>query len=207
MRRDDDRDAVSPPETLHELEDLRLAFGIKTVGRFIEKNDLRVVNNRLSQLQPLLHPGRVGIDLAITLLAHADEVEHLVRALAGDLKGQPAQLRAIGDVLAPRHARDMAILLRSITDALADIAAFMSDFAAKQLGRAGSDRLKLEQAFHERALSCPVRAEQPDRSRRELQIHSIQCPLPPKDLAEGVSFDHQRQRHDAPHFVWRGRFE
>ena len=134
------------------------------------------MDNGLRQLKPLPHASRVGVGLPVTLLSHADEIEHLMRALPRGLEGQTAQLRAIGDILAAGHAGDVAILFGSIADAFSDLAAFASDLAPEQLGGAGRDGLKLEQALHESALAGAVGAQQPDRPRRDRQVHSVQRP-------------------------------
>src|ERR1017187_8738872 len=102
MRRDDYANAVNFPQALDQIEDLRLAFGVQPVRGFIQENDFRVVDDGLRQLEPLPHAGRVGVGFPVTLLPHADEIEHLMGALPRGLEGQTAQLRAIGDILAAR---------------------------------------------------------------------------------------------------------
>ena len=88
-----------------------------------------------ASLSALLHAGRVGVNFPVTLLAHADEIEHLMGALPGGLEGQTAQLGAISDIFAAGHAGDVAILFRGIADAFADLAAFASDLAARAIWR------------------------------------------------------------------------
>src|SRR5262249_15907438 len=107
----DHGDAVSGPQALHQLQDLLLALPIEAICRLIEKDDFGVMNDRLSQLEPLLHAGRVSVDLAIALLAHSNEIEHLMGPLARILERQATELRTIGDVLAAHHSRDVTILL------------------------------------------------------------------------------------------------
>ena len=146
---------------MDQLENLFLAFGIQAIGRLVEKDNLRVVDDRLGQLEPLLHPGRVGVDLPVALLAHANKIEQLMRPLPRGLERKPAQLRAIGHVLAADHAGDVAILFRRVAHPLADLAALAAHFATEQLGRAGADGLKLKQAFHEGALPAPLGPSSP----------------------------------------------
>ena len=90
------------------------------------------MNNRLRQLQPLLHPRRIRVNLPIALLAHADEIEHLMRSLPGGLERQPAQLRAVSHVFAAHHPRDVAILLWRVAHSLANVPALMSNLAPQQ---------------------------------------------------------------------------
>src|SRR5207247_928982 len=139
--------------------------------------DFRIMHDCLSQFEALFHPSRIGIDFAIPLLAHADKVEHLMRPLARHLKWQPAQLRAVGHILAAHHPWNVAILLRRIANALADFTALAPDLPSQQLSRAGSDWLQLEQTLHEGALACAIGTQQPDSSGRYLQIDAIQCSL------------------------------
>ena len=105
-----------------------------------------------------------------------------MRALAGRLEGQAGQLRAIGDIFAAGHAGDMAILLRGVADALADLAALAADLAAQQPGRAGGDGLKLEQALHEGGFARAVGTEQPDGAAPTLTDTPSNARCRPKTL-------------------------
>src|SRR5512140_2368972 len=53
VRGEDYGDAVVRPEALDEVEDLFLSFGVEAVGRLVEEDDFRVMNNRLGELEPL----------------------------------------------------------------------------------------------------------------------------------------------------------
>ena len=55
------------------------------------------MDQRLGELDPLLHPGRVRIDLAITHLTEPDVKEHLVCALHRIGGRKSGELAAIGD--------------------------------------------------------------------------------------------------------------
>src|ERR1035437_2638687 len=52
---------------------------IQPVRRFIQKNNFRIMHNRLCQFQPLLHSGRVRVHLPIALLTHSHKIQHLDR--------------------------------------------------------------------------------------------------------------------------------
>jgi hypothetical protein len=108
-------------------------------------------------------------------------------------------MERVGDILAAGHAGDVAILFGSIADAFAYLAAFASDLAPEQFGGAGSDGLKLEQALHEGALAGAVGAQQPDRPRRDRQVHPIQRALRPEDFRQGLRFNDRRGRHIQAH--------
>ena len=126
---------------MHEIEDLRLPLGIEAVGRLVEKDNVRIVHDRLCQLHALAHPGRVGVDLAITLLAHAHKIEHLVGPLPRGLKGKAAKFGAIGDVLAADHAGNVAILFGGVADPHANLPPFRAHLASKQPSRTAGNRL------------------------------------------------------------------
>jgi hypothetical protein len=52
-----------------EFDDLLPAARVHAIGRLVEYQHLRVVHDRRSELQPLLHACRVGFDLAIARFA------------------------------------------------------------------------------------------------------------------------------------------
>ena len=57
--------------------------GIESVRRLVEQEQARIVDERLGELDPLLHPGRVAADRAVALLVQPDMAEDLGRTLAG----------------------------------------------------------------------------------------------------------------------------
>ena len=70
----------------------------------------------------------------LNLVNAGPEFDILVNVRGGGLEGQAAQLRAIGHILAADHARNMAILLGSVTDPLANLAPLLAHFAPQQAG-------------------------------------------------------------------------
>ena len=73
-----------------QLEHLVAPLRVHAVGRLVEKQQVGVVDQRLRQLDALLHAGGVRLDVAVARLAEADVVEHLVRALHRVGARQPA---------------------------------------------------------------------------------------------------------------------
>ena len=57
-------------------------FGVHAVGGLVEKQQIGIVDERLRQLDPLLHAGRIGVDVAVARFAEAHVEEDLVRAAA-----------------------------------------------------------------------------------------------------------------------------
>ena len=80
---DDDGDpelGAGPPD---QREHLVAAGRVEAVGRLVEQQQPRVVDERLGELDPLLHPGRVAADRAVALLVQPDVAEDLGGPLAG----------------------------------------------------------------------------------------------------------------------------
>ena len=73
----------SVPVRRTSAEHLVAAGRVEAVGRLVEQQQPRVVDERLGELDPLLHPGRVAADRAVALLVQADVAQDLGRPLAG----------------------------------------------------------------------------------------------------------------------------
>ena len=87
---DDDGDPELGPGPSDQREHLVATGRIEAVGRLVEQEQARAVDQRLGQLDPLLHPGRVAADRPVALLVQADVAEDLGGALAC---GRPSAVR------------------------------------------------------------------------------------------------------------------
>ena len=96
-------------------------FGSMPLVGSSRNSRLGIVDERLRQLDALLHAGRVLLDVAVARLAEADVVEHLVRALHGVGGRQAGQLAAVGDERHGVHPRNVRVVLRHVADACADL--------------------------------------------------------------------------------------
>ena len=85
----DDRDPELVAGPADELEHLVAAGGIEAVGRLVEQEQPGVVDERLGELDPLAHPGRVAADRPVALLVQADVAEDVGGPLAGGRPGSP----------------------------------------------------------------------------------------------------------------------
>ena len=65
------------------------------------------VDERLGELDPLLHAGRIATDRAIALLVQPDVAQHLGGAFAGRRRGQPRHARHVADEIG-RESRPAA---------------------------------------------------------------------------------------------------
>ena len=73
----------SPPIRLIRSSMASRPVRIQSVGRLVEQQQPGIADERLRQLDPLLHAGRVGTDLAVALLVEADVPERLGGTLLG----------------------------------------------------------------------------------------------------------------------------
>ena len=119
--RQDQIDALVVAEIVDELEHLVAPFGIHPVGGLVEEQQVGIVHERLRQLDPLFHPGRVGFDVPVAGFAKPDVEQDLVRALHGIVARQPRQLAAVRDERDRIHAGNVRVAFRHVADARADI--------------------------------------------------------------------------------------
>ena len=66
-----------------QLQHVLAALRVHAVGRLVEEDQSRIVDDGLRQLDPLLHPGREPADQPVALLIDPDLVEHIVGPLPG----------------------------------------------------------------------------------------------------------------------------
>ena len=76
--------------------------GVEPVGRLVEQHQLRVVHERLGELDPLLHAGRVAADRPVALLVQPDVAQRVRGAFAGRGRRQPGHPRHVDDELGGR---------------------------------------------------------------------------------------------------------
>ena len=148
-----------------ELEDFVAAGRVHAVGRLVEDQQLRIVDDGRGQLEPLLHAGGIRFDLAIAGLAETDIIEHFVRPLQGILARHADELAGIGDELdaddcGKRHSSSGAkpTSRRMSSWRLAKI-------HAENFARAAVDRESGRAACGSWS-SCRSRSGRADRSRR-----------------------------------------
>ena len=94
-----------------------------------------IVDDGRGELEPLLHAGRVRLDLAIAGLAEADVVEHLVGPLQGVLAAHADQLAGVGDELDAVDVREQALVLGREADLAADVELLPAEVHAEDLAR------------------------------------------------------------------------
>ena len=75
-------------QAAEQLEQLLPADRVDARERLVEHQQLRVVEQRLGQLDPLPHPLRVAAELAVGPVGHADALEHGLGPAAGLARGR-----------------------------------------------------------------------------------------------------------------------
>ena len=174
MRRENQVDALVVRQIPDECEHLVASPRVHAVGGLVEKQQIRIVHERLRELDALLHAGRIGFDVAVARFAQADIEEHLVRALHRIDARQPGQFAAVGDERYGVHARDVRVAFRHVPDAGADLERRGGDVQAEHAHLAAVGHDEPEQRLDHRALAGAVRAEQTHGSGAERRRHVAQ---------------------------------
>ena len=100
------------------------------------KTSSGIVDDRLGQLDPLLHPGRKALDQPVSLLVEPDVVEDVRRPLPRRAARQPAHLRHVRDEIGRRGAFGQRIGLRHVADAIRSARPPRRHVAAEHAGAA-----------------------------------------------------------------------
>ncbi len=142
MGRHEDRDAELGPDPADEVEHLVASGRVEAVRRLVEQHQLRVVDERLRELHPLTHPGRVAAHLAVALLEEADVTQRLGGALTGSTARQAVDLRHVRDELGGADLERKAVVLGHVPDPLTDLEPVGRDVEVEHRRRAvvGSSR-------------------------------------------------------------------
>ena len=162
------------PQVAHELQHLVAPLGIHAVGGFVEEQQIRIVHERLRQLDALLHAGRVGLDIPVARFIQANVVEHLVRALHRIHAPETRELPAVRDERHGVHARNMRVVLRHVADAGANLERRFGDVETEHRHASFSRRHEAKQALEHRALAGAVGSQEADGAFREQCRHAAQ---------------------------------
>ena len=93
---------------------------VEAVRRLVQEEEARVVDERLGELDALLHAGRVAADRPIALLVEADVAEDVGRPLPRRAGGQPRDAGHVAHELGGADVRRQAVVLGHVADQLAD---------------------------------------------------------------------------------------
>jgi len=136
--------------------------------RFVEQQHVRVVHNRLRDLDPLAHPLRVRRHGARVVGVHLDQVEGATGR--SPAVGDALQCRSEGDEIDRSLVGEQRLLLRDEAD-LTTGRTVGARVLAKHLDAAFRRRRQAGDHPQHRALSSPVRAEQCRHARADGERH------------------------------------
>ena len=164
----------SVPVRRTSAEHLVAAGRVEAVGRLVEQQQPRVVDERLGELDPLLHAGRIAADRAVALLVQPDVAEDLGGPLAGGRARQARHPRHVGDEVGGRGVGRQAVVLGHVADELADRRALGAHVEAHDRRVARRRLEEPEQDLDERALAGAVGADEADDPGLELEGQAVE---------------------------------
>ena len=157
-----------------ELQHLVAPFRVQSIGRFIQEEQIGIVDQRLRELDSLFHARGVGFDVAVASLAQSDVKQHLVSPLHRIHTRQPRQLAAVSDKRHGIHSRNVAVGFRHVADPAADCERGRRDIEAEHAHAPARRREEPEQRFEHRALASTVRPEEADGPPTERRSHVVE---------------------------------
>src|SRR6185437_5825618 len=167
VRGDHDGDAELPADPGDQVEHRPPAARVEAGGRLVEQQQPRVTDQRLGQLDPLLHPGRIGADQPVPLLVQPDMAQGLGGPLFGRRSresGHPAQ---VGHELGAGDVGRQAVVLGHVAGEGADPFRVYRGVAAEHARPAVGGRDQAQQDLDQCGLAGAVRADQPRDPGRE----------------------------------------
>ena len=123
------------------------------------KHENGVVHQRLRELDPLLHAGRVAADCPVALLEQPDVAQRVRCADARMARRQAARLGHVREELGGAHRRGQAVVLGHVAEPRPDLLV-APGLPAEHLGAPGGRPRQTEEELDRRALAGAVRAEQ-----------------------------------------------
>ena len=158
----------------NEPQHLVASGRVEPVGRLIEQQQSRVVDERLGELDPLLHAGRIATDRAVALLVQPDMAEDLGGPLAGGRARQTRHPRHVSHEVGGRRVRRQAVVLGHVADELPDRRALGAHVETHDRGVAGRRLEEPEEDLDERALAGAVGADQADDPGLQLEGQAVE---------------------------------
>jgi hypothetical protein len=195
VRRDDDRDPEHPVDALDQLEHVVPALRVHAIGRLVEEDQRRVVDQRLGQFDSLLHAGREALDQPVALFAQPNLVEDVGGALASGLGRESAHLAHVGDEIGGGGPGRQAVGFGHVPDPLANLDPIRAGVEAEHRRLARGRVGQAEQRPDERGLAGPVGAEQPDTGAGDVECEVGECGVP------AVARGQAGHRDDRPLFL------
>ena len=195
VRGDQDPHAKVVRDASDDVEHLGALGRVQTVGWLVEDDQLRRVDERLSELNALTHAQRERADHARALLLEADGEEHLGGTADRVGPRQATQLSKVADEVGGGQLGRQALVLWRVADPTADLVALGRGIVSEHAHRAGVKRHEAEDRFHQRRLACPVLAEQSGGGSLDADRHVGKCRDGPIALARTTHLDRRLDSH------------
>ena len=197
MRGDEESDAL-PAEIEQQIPQLAPGHRIDAGSRFVEINDLGLVQHGAAQRQPLLPAARKLAGQAMPVRLQAVAIYGLFDLASAGLGIEAVNLRVEAQILQNRKIVIEGKFLAHVADALAHRVGIGADVNAIHPGAAAGQRQNAAQHLDDRGLAAAVGAEEAeDFARLDAQAHAIHG----SDLAE---FADHVFRDDGAHDFFSG---
>ena len=136
------------------------ARGVEAGCRFIEEQDLRLVDQRHREVEPTLHAARVRLDAVVDGRTDVNQADDVVHALSDVWLAEAVQLALeVQHLAAALLAVDRAVLERD-ADTQPDVAGLCGDVVTADTGPTGGRAEQCAQHLHHGRLAGTVRAEE-----------------------------------------------
>ena len=139
---------------LADHADHALAGGrIEPIGRFVEDDEFRTVDDGLRELGELLHAQRIGPECTVAGFAEPDIKQRLVSALEGGFPRQSRKFSHHADERDGRHAGNERIVFRHEADQGSNAVEVGLDVAAEDAGGTAGRFVESEEGIDEGGLA------------------------------------------------------
>ena len=174
VARDDDGDPEVAPDALDQAEHLVAAGRVEPVRRLVEEEEARIVDERLGELDALLHAGRVATDRPIALLVQTDVAQDVGGPLTRRAGGQAGDAGHVADELGGADVRRKAVVLGHVADELADPGTIGRRVEIEDGGLALGRLEQAEEDLDQRALAGAVGADEADHALADLDAQRVE---------------------------------
>ncbi len=132
------------------------------------------MDQRLRQLEPLLHAGGIFFEPAIARVFEIEIGEHLVGPALRLAARHAVELTGEGDILGPLQAGNERVCFRHVTNGAAEGCAGGADVVIQHGAAAGRRRQQAHDDLEQRRFAGAVGPEEADPARLKLQRHRAQ---------------------------------
>jgi hypothetical protein len=132
------------------------------------------MDNRLGQFQPLLHAGRVFLELPIAGFPQPDVIEDIMGPLHRLLPGHAGELTEVGREGHGIHSGDQAIVFRHVADMAADPVLLQPDIKAENPSRASLGSQESKEDAEQGTFSGAVRSQKTYGSFAKVQVDAVE---------------------------------